>query len=112
MLVINLQLSINIYNSIGPALPNDPHSVRIAAMQSDTILVTWNSSVVVYGPESYVVRYGTSMADLNLSSDTLMVTHVLLTGLLENTEYFFRVEATNSIGTAASTISTFTTPQG
>ncbi len=79
-------------------------------MQPDTVIVMWSVSVVTYDPETYVVRYGTTDTNLDLVSDRITGFHAELRGLLDNTVYYFKVEATNSIGTAASTIGSFETP--
>ena len=70
----------------------------------------WNVSVVTYDPETYVVHYGTTESSLNLVSERVRSLQAELTGLVENTVYYFKVEATNSIGTATSMISSFATP--
>ncbi len=56
-----------------------------------------------------MVRYGREETSLSLTSGVVMGYHVELTGLEVNTQYYYRVDATNSNGTTSSPVSTFTT---
>jgi hypothetical protein len=69
------------------------------------------------GSTTSLIRYGTDQNNLNLTqvgfgavpSDTNATGLVNLTGLLAQTTYYYRVEATNSAGTSISPIMSFST---
>lgn len=65
---------------------------------------------------STIVRYGTNQANLNLqvagsdvSGNTTISNHILLSSLSGSTTYYYQIEATNSAGTTTGNIESFTT---
>ena len=77
--------------------------------------------MVAYTPETYTVSYGTDPTMLNYTSEVIVgstdvtainqVHSVTLRNLQSNTRYYYRVVATNTIGTNSSVIRELLTPQ-
>jgi hypothetical protein len=68
------------------------------------------------GATTSIIRYGTSSGGLvsqitgfSATGNTVTSNVITLSGLLSNTQYFFRIDATNSAGTTTSTEQSFTT---
>ena len=102
----------------GPSNPAVPIGLS-ANFSSNVIVIMWIIPLITYDPEMYVVQYGPSVSNLNLSSSlvfinssirsTNLVGRVELADLMVNTIYFYRVIARNSAGTTSSAIASFTT---
>ena len=98
------------FNScVGPAPPSPPVYLATPLVLHDRVTVTWNVSLLTYDPETYVVKYGTSMVSLNQESGRVNFTSVVVVGLEVSTRYYYQVEATNSNGSSTSDFSSFTT---
>ena len=106
---------------IGPSSPSMPIITPASSLFHNRATVQWHVSSVTYDPESYVVEYGLSEANLSLNSSLVtsgmditlinFITEVELTNLMVNTIYFYHVVSSNSVGTATSIISSFTTTE-
>ena len=84
--------------------------------------ITTNSATINYSvwdkelPTISLVRYGLSSGSLTMQSagfsvsgNTTISGNVSLSGLNQNTTYYYQVEATNTAGTSTSTVGSFTT---
>lgn len=98
--------------NIGPAFS----TISTTAISGDAATVNFT----VISPNlahSSVVKYGTSASDLNMQTavDNVTVGNnisakvVPLTNLTQNTQYFYKIEATNANGTTSSAVQNFTT---
>lgn len=84
-----------------------------------TATIEWRVSTINYTPERYNVEYGISSTILNGRSDfvqsgsdiTIMnnVYSTTITELSSNTTYYYRVVATNSFSSTATSQNTFVT---
>lgn len=91
-----------------------------SALSSELAEIEWLISSVEYTPENYTVVYGRDQMLLNYTSDVVIGTRnitdtnqmysVRLTGLEDNTTYYYQVIATNSIGSNSSNVRVFVTP--
>ena len=82
----------------------------MTTLRHDTATIQWRVTSLSYDPETYVVEYGTDMDNLNLNTAGTMVTSggditlenfirsVQLNDLVFNTDYYYRMVATNSAG--------------
>ena len=100
-----------------PAAPTEL-SVPEATVQDDSVIVQWLVPMVTYDNETYHVIYWRDVNNQTRSSlvmgETLIhlvnVTYsVELTGLMSNTQYFYKVTAMNSVGSQDSITRDFTT---
>ena len=79
-----------------------------SGIQQNSATISWNVTSLSYGPETYVVQYGTDMntldqtssmatsgSDITLTNFTLSIS---LTGLQIMTSYYYRVIAMNDGG--------------
>lgn len=75
----------------GPVISN----VNVTGLSTDMATVTWDTSE----PASSVLYYGDSMPPgMSVSDSTMSTTHeVQLTGLTDCTQYYFSIEATDSV---------------
>ena len=90
----------------GEASPNPPTGLSAIDVTHNSATVQWIVTSLAYGPEMYVVMYGTAVNNLNQTSS--MVTsgndvtqtnfnvNVRLSGLDMMTTYYYRVAAVNS----------------
>ena len=92
----------------GPRAPHYPQQVRIRQITPNSATIQWTVPSIAYTPETYVVKYGTSQDNLNLTSgsqhsgpDITIGSRsysVQLSGLRVATLYYFSVMATNTVG--------------
>ena len=98
--------------NIGPAFS----TISTTAISGDAATVNFT----VISPNlahSSVVKYGTSASDLNMQTavnnvavgNDISAQVVPLTSLAQNTQYFYKIEATNANGTTSSAVQNFTT---
>ena len=97
-------------------MPIDLSAVNINRTMAD---ITWVVPSVMYGRETYIVRYGVSLDSLSTETETIpsgldtSLTYqsfsVTLKGLQPFTQYYFRVLATNILATTSSDAVAFTT---
>ncbi len=92
-----------------PPPPNAPILLRTSEVNKEKVVVEWNISGLAYDAEMYTVHYGTDQNNLNSVSDAVTAFRVELADLEANTKYYYVVKATNSAGTTASTVESFTT---
>ena len=83
---------------------------------STSAQVTWYIAQVRFGFETYYVEYGPSMDALDMQSQTIIggpeenaTYSVTLENLLPLTTYYYRVRATNIVGSTPSDVDMFTT---
>ena len=111
---------INDYTS-GSSAPAQPIDTVHTTLSSELAVIQWLVPVVAYTPETYTVSYGTDPTMLNYTSEVIVgstdvtainqVHLVTLRNLQSNTRYYYRVVATNTIGTNSSVIRELLTPQ-
>ena len=105
----------------GPTNPVLPVFVRVTDSSGSSATIQWMVSSIAYTPETYVVRYGTSLDDLNMTSGALysgpnvrMVSRIYsieLSDLQPSTTYFYRVVTYNLFDQTASGVRTFLTEE-
>ena len=98
-----------------------PMNVRISreSLLHNRSTVQWLMSSITYDPENYVVQYGLSESNLNMSSSPITsgpnITRVNfllseeLSDLMAGTTYYYRVTASNSAGITSSVTHFFKT---
>ena len=101
--------------------PNLPVGLSASDISHNSATISWTVTSLSYGPETYVVQYGTDMntldqtssmetsgSDITLTNFTLSIS---LTGLQMMTTYYYRVIAMNDGGgmTRSVTVGTFNT---
>ena len=84
--------------------------LMVTTLRDVTATIQWRVTSLTYDPETYVVEYGTDRNNLNLNTAGTIVTSggditlenfirsVQLNNLVFNTDYYYRVVATNSAG--------------
>ena len=106
--------------SVGAASPNPPVGLLVNGITHNSATIQWTVTSLSYGPETYVVQYGTDMNNLKQTSsmetsgDDITRTNfdlsVGLTGLRLLTTYYYRVLAMNDgSGVTQSGTETFNT---
>ena len=105
----------------GAVSPNPPVGVLASGIRQTSATIRWTVTSLSYGPETYVVQYGTEMntldqtssmeisgSDITLTNFTLSIS---LTGLQMMTTYYYRVIAMNGGGgmTQSVTVGVFNT---
>ena len=107
-------------NFAGAVSPNPPVGLLATSLTHNSATIQWTVTSLSYGPETYVVQYGTDMNNLNQTSsmetsgDDITRTNfdlsVGLTGLCLLTTYYYRVLAMNDgSGATQSGTGTFNT---
>ena len=106
---------------IGAVSPNPPVGLSASGIRHNSAIISWTVTSLSYGPETYVVQYGTDMNTLDQTSSmetsgsditfTNFTLSISLTGLQMMTTYYFRVIAMNggSGMTQSVTVETFDT---
>ena len=94
-------------------------SSTVGAMQAT---INWIVTATAYTPESYFIVYGLRNDTLDLRSDpvegatnlttTNVAYSVTITGLHPFTQYYYRIDASNSFTTTESATETFQTTEG
>lgn len=104
------------YNNVVPPTPGLPIISQVSSSSASTAALISYTLNANNASTNSIVRYGTSSTNLNLQQTGFVANfninstnNVSLSGLTSNTQYFYRVEATNSAGTSFSDILTFTT---
>ena len=105
--------------STGPMPPGALGSVRAGDLTADRAIIRWTVPSIAYTPETYRVLYGTVEDTLDKSSGVEMggtniaavdtSFSVTLSNLQAVTTYYYKVVATNTIGSTESSVETFTT---
>jgi len=107
----------------GPTTPQQPANLIHNVITYNSATVQWTVTSTAYNLETYVVHFGIQPNNLNSSSIVVVGNHDItavdqvysttLTGLQEETVYYYQVVASNSDGSNTSDTSQFTTaPQG
>ncbi|MBY0427352.1 MAG: fibronectin type III domain-containing protein, partial [Cytophagales bacterium] len=101
------------------APPASLPGVSISSITFDDAYATINYALNAnYGTTTSIIKYGTTSGNLfnQLAGISITVTgnaitpgSALLSGLEQNTTYYYQIEATNSAGTTTSTTASFTT---
>lgn len=104
---------------VGPRNPSQPTAVQYTNTTHSTATIEWRIPTITYTPETYYVEYGTSPTSLNeqtsiigSGSDLTLsneIYSVVITGLLSNTTYYYRVVASNNFTSSRSTLGSFVT---
>ena len=96
--------------------PLAPTSVTVSAITSTSAVISWTIPVIPSTVESYFVTYGLEPNALISVSPThnsgLNAYTQLLAGLDPSETYYFRVVATNAVGSSGSDIDSFMTLSG
>ena len=106
--------------SAGAVSPNPPVGLLATSLTHNSATIQWTVTSLSYGPETYVVQYGTGMNNLNQTSSmnnsggdittTNFDLSVGLTGLDMITTYYYRVLVMNDgSGVTQSGTGTFNT---
>ena len=92
----------------GPRAPHYPQQVSVRQITPNSATIQWTVPSIAYTPETYVVKYGTSQDNLNLTSGSQhsgpdisigsRSYSVQLSGLRVATLYYFSIVATNTVG--------------
>ena len=77
--------------------PSAPSTITASGASSSSIIVSWSAST---GAASYTVYKATSSSGTYTSCGTATSTSLTVTGLTASTTYYFKVTATNSVGTS------------
>ena len=103
----------------GPIAPVQPTGLAFDDITSTTAMLEWTVPYISYTPEHYQVMYGFTEADLDQASQSIdgntdldslnQVYTIQLTGLLQDTVYYWRVQSTNSFAATESTVVSFLT---
>lgn len=103
----------------GPRSPSQPTSVQFINTTHNTATVEWRIREITYTPESYYVEYGTDPTSLTQRSSTIpsgsdltatnQLYSVVISGLLSNTTYHYRVVAGNTFSSTRSSLNSFLT---
>ena len=102
----------------GDALPPtacqnpSPENGGTVGSASNTILTWTNSTKNYYGTVKYAVYFGTDKDNLEQKAANLTAATYTVGKLEAGTTYYWRVDATNDIGTTTGTVWTFTAIQG
>lgn len=105
-------MSITFYATAPPAQPTN----LVVSVYSTSVRVTWYIPQVRFGFETYYIQYGLSMEALDMQSRTIIggpeenaTYSITLENLLPLTTYYYRVQATNIVGSTPSNVDMFTT---
>ncbi len=103
----------------GPAAPSFTDLTATSDFY-DTATIQWTVPVIAYTPETHVVHYGTDMSTLDRMNYTIssgrdfsttnLKFSVDLMGLDIDTDYYYRLVATNTFTSTSSSVFNFTTP--
>ena len=88
---------------------NPPGELSVSGITHESATISWTVTSLSYGPETYVVQYGTDMSTLDQTSSSMQTSgpditlidftrSISLTGLQLTTTYYYRVIATNGGG--------------
>jgi Concanavalin A-like lectin/glucanases superfamily/Secretion system C-terminal sorting domain/Purple acid Phosphatase, N-terminal domain len=110
---------VNYLYTVGGPLPTQPSISGISVSANGSASATLNYSLNANGnATTSVVKYGTSAASLtnqvsgfSASSTSITPGSATLTGLVSGTTYYYQIEATNTNGTATSTVGSFINTQ-
>ena len=92
----------------GASKPYQPWNVIVYNISHNHAIVQWMTPQVKYTSERYIVHLGRTIdvSEASLASNT---TSLDLSSLEDNTEYYYRVEAINSVGSTQSRTKHFKT---
>lgn len=98
--------------------PLVPGITNVSSLINSTSTCIINYSIQAYNNSTNsVIKYGTTISNLNnttvakvTTGNTVSNLKDTLTALQTNTKYYYRIEATNSVGTTQSNIDSFTIP--
>ena len=102
----------------GPAPPLAPVNLMTSGVTNDRATIQWTVPSVAYDRETFVVMFGNDSSFSQSSSSvmgrqdiTLANTQYIIeiTGLDMNTQYYYRVQSTNTDGSTTSMESNFNT---
>lgn len=103
------------YNTITTPVAILPIVSNVVATPSSNEAIVSYTINANYSPTTTIIKYGTSSTNLSsqitgFSTNGNSVTNTsTISGLLQNIQYFYQIEATNSLGTVLSNIESFTT---
>ncbi len=115
----SVSLLFHILFSLAPTGPDVPINIYTTNITYDSVIIHWTIPLLAYTPEQYSIYYGTSQTSLtkfNLTVNGLVnytianaEYNITVTGLVFNTNYYYRIMATNTEGMINTDIDNFST---
>ena len=103
----------------GSQTPNPVTSITVFSVSHVSILLQFVVTSLAFTPETYRMQYGLQPNNLDMTSlvtanlnDFDATNHQLIigaAGLVDNTTYYYQIQATNTVGTTSSTVMSVTT---
>ena len=78
--------------------PSPPTGLAVSSISPTSVTLSWPA---VSGATSYSLYSGTAASSLTLNTQNIATTSITVSGLTTNTNYYFALTATNSLGTSA-----------
>ena len=112
-------LAVHVSYFPGSQLPNPVTSITVFSVSHVSILLHFTVTSLAFTPETYRMQYGLQSDNLDMTSpltaslnDFDATNHQLIigaSGLVPNTTYYYRIKATNTVGTTNSAVMSVTT---
>ena len=103
----------------GSQTPNPVTNITLFSVTDISVLLQFVVTSLVFTPETYRMQYGLQSDNLDMTSPVTAnlndfdITNIQLivgtAGLVPNTIYYYRIQATNTVGTTSSAVSSMTT---
>lgn len=97
--------------------PDQPNELVVTNVYATSVQVSWFVARTAYGSEAYYVQYGLTPSNFDMQSEIIrsasyqenLTYSINLDNLLPFTTYYYRVTASNIVGTSFSDVANFTT---
>ena len=103
----------------GSQTPNPVTDITVFSLTHISILLQFTVTSLAFTPETYRMQYGLQLENLDMTSpvtaslnDFDATNHQLIigaSGLVDNTTYYYWIQATNTVGTTNSVVMSVTT---